>query len=235
MGLLKVAGVVAGYSANDQILKGLDFEVSPGEVVGVVGPNGAGKSTLLKAIAGLLAPSAGSIELDGRAVAGMAPAALARLGIAYVPQEHNVFPTMTVRENLELGGFVEPRQVTRRMRETTERFPMLGRKRRLPARALSGGERQVLAMAMALMVAPVLLLLDEPTAGLSPKVAAELFAAIRGLGASGLGVALVEQNATEALAIADRAYVLVDGRNGATGPAAALAADPEIRRMFLGG
>ena len=235
MGLLKVAGVVAGYSANDQILKGLDFEVSPGEVVGVVGPNGAGKSTLLKAIAGLLAPSAGSIELDGRAVAGMAPAALARLGIAYVPQEHNVFPTMTVRENLELGGFVEPRQVTRRMREATERFPMLGRKRRLPARALSGGERQVLAMAMALMVAPVLLLLDEPTAGLSPKVAAELFAAIRGLGAGGLGVALVEQNATEALAIADRAYVLVDGRNGATGPAAALAADPEIRRMFLGG
>ena len=235
MGLLSVAGVVAGYSAADHILKGLDFEVGAGEIVCIVGPNGAGKSTLLKLIAGLLAPSAGSVTLDGKAVAGLPPPELARRGIAYVPQENNVFPAMTVRENLEMGGYVDPRQVPRRMEQAMERFPVLGRKRRQAARTLSGGERQLLAMGMALMVAPVLLLLDEPSAGLSPKAASELFAQIRAINGGGLAVALVEQNVHEALAISGRAYVLVDGRNAATGVASTLAADPEIRRMFLGG
>lgn len=228
-------GVVAGYSAADHILKGLDFTVAPGEIVCIVGPNGAGKSTLLKSIAGLLVPSAGAITLLDRPVAGLPPPELARRGIAYVPQEHNVFPTMTVRENLEMGGYVDPKQVPRRMDAAMQRFPVLGRKRKQAARTLSGGERQLLAMGMALMVAPVLLLLDEPSAGLSPKAAGELFAQIQAINQDGLAVALVEQNANEALAIADRAYVLVDGRTAVTGAASTLAADPEIRRIFLGG
>ncbi len=235
MGLLTVSGIVAGYTSADHILKGLDFTVEPGEIVCIIGPNGAGKSTLLKTVAGLLVPSQGSITLQGKTVAGLPPPDLARLGIAYVPQENNVFPTMTVRENLEMGGYVDPKQIPRRMDEAMQRFPVLGRKRRQAARTLSGGERQLLAMGMALMVAPVLLLLDEPSAGLSPKAAEELFAQIHSINQGGLAVALVEQNANEALAIADRAYVLVDGRNGATGVASTLAADPEIRRIFLGG
>jgi branched-chain amino acid transport system ATP-binding protein len=235
LGLLTVSGIVAGYTSADHILKGLDFTVEPGEIVCIIGPNGAGKSTLLKTVAGLLVPSEGSITLQGKAVAGLPPPDLARLGIAYVPQENNVFPTMTVRENLEMGGYVDPKQIPRRMDEAMQRFPVLGRKRRQAARTLSGGERQLLAMGMALMVAPVLLLLDEPSAGLSPKAAEELFAQIHSINQGGLAVALVEQNANEALAIADRAYVLVDGRNGATGVASTLAADPEIRRIFLGG
>jgi branched-chain amino acid transport system ATP-binding protein len=235
LGLLTVSGIVAGYTSADHILKGLDFTVEPGEIVCIIGPNGAGKSTLLKTVAGLLVPSQGSITLQGKTVAGLPPPDLARLGIAYVPQENNVFPTMTVRENLEMGGYVDPKQIPRRMDEAMQRFPVLGRKRRQAARTLSGGERQLLAMGMALMVAPVLLLLDEPSAGLSPKAAEELFAQIHSINQGGLAVALVEQNANEALAIADRAYVLVDGRNGATGVASTLAADPEIRRIFLGG
>jgi branched-chain amino acid transport system ATP-binding protein len=235
LGLLTVSGIVAGYTSADHILKGLDFTVEPGEIVCIIGPNGAGKSTLLKTVAGLLVPSQGSITLQGKTVAGLPPPDLARLGIAYVPQENNVFPTMTVRENLEMGGYVDPKQIPRRMEQAMQRFPVLGRKRRQAARTLSGGERQLLAMGMALMVAPVLLLLDEPSAGLSPKAAEELFAQIHSINQGGLAVALVEQNANEALAIADRAYVLVDGRNGATGVASTLAADPEIRRIFLGG
>ncbi len=235
MGLLSVAGVVAGYSAADHILKGIDLHVDESEIVGIIGPNGAGKSTLLKTIAGLLRPSEGAITLDGASIAGLPPPDLARRGIAYVPQENNVFPTMTVRENLEMGGYVDPKQTPRRMEAAMERFPMLGRKRRQAARTLSGGERQILAMGMALMVAPILLLLDEPSAGLSPKAAQALFADIAAINREGLAVALVEQNANEALAISHRAYVLVDGRTAATGPAQTLAADPEIRRMFLGG
>ena len=235
MGLLTVSGLVAGYSAADHILKGLDFAVNAGEIVCIIGPNGAGKSTLLKSVAGLLVPSAGSITLQDRPVAGLPPPELARRGIAYVPQEHNVFPTMTVRENLEMGGYVDPKQAPRRMEQAMQRFPVLGRKRRQAARTLSGGERQLLAMGMALMVEPILLLLDEPSAGLSPKAAQELFGEIVSTNRGGLAVALVEQNANEALAIAHRAYVLVDGRTAATGVASALAADLEIKRLFLGG
>ena len=235
MSLLAVAGLVAGYSARDQILKGLDFSVDQGEIVCVIGPNGAGKSTLLKAIAGLLTPSAGSIMLGGRSLLGLRAREVTGRGVAYVPQEHNVFPTMTVRENLEMGGYADPRGIGRRVDGVMQRFPVLARKRRQAARTLSGGERQILAMGMALMVAPVLLLLDEPSAGLSPVAAQELFRTIQAIGAEGVTVALVEQNAGEALAIAHRGYILVDGRNRSDGPAAALAADPEIRRIFLGG
>jgi branched-chain amino acid transport system ATP-binding protein/neutral amino acid transport system ATP-binding protein len=234
-GLLVVEGVVAGYSVADEVLKGVDLRVDEGEIVCIIGPNGAGKSTLVKTIAGLLTPSRGRIAFDGRAITAHAPREISRLGVAYVPQEQNIFPTMSVRENLEMGGFLHPKDGARRIAQAFERFPMLARRRRVPARSLSGGERQVLAMAMALMVDPKLLLLDEPSAGLSPIAAQRLFDDIVAINRSGISIAMVEQNAREALTVADRAYILVDGRNHREGPAAALAADPEIRRIFLGG
>ena len=235
MGLLEVEGLAAGYGAGDEVLKGVDLTVEPGEIVGVIGPNGAGKSTLLKAIAGLLPPARGAIRLNGTAIGGRAPRDISRLGLAYVPQEQNIFPTMSVRENLEMGGYVDPRNTRRRIEQACARFPVLASKRRHAARTLSGGERQILAMAMALMVEPRLLLLDEPSAGLSPVAAERLFASIVEVNRAGVAIAMVEQNASEALAIAHRAYILVDGRNHRTAPAAALAADPDIRRIFLGG
>ncbi|MBM3598928.1 MAG: ABC transporter ATP-binding protein [Alphaproteobacteria bacterium] len=234
MGLLNVDGLVAGYSAADEVLKGVDFAIEPGEIVGVIGPNGAGKSTLLKAIAGLLAPGRGDIRLDGVSISGRLPRDISRLGIAYVPQEQNIFPTMSVRENLEMGGYVDPKGSQRKIDTVFERFPVLAAKRQHAARTLSGGERQILAMAMALMVEPRLLLLDEPSAGLAPLAAERLFESIERVNREGVAIAMVEQNANEALAIADRAYILVDGRNHRTGPADELAADPDIRRVFLG-
>ena len=235
MGLLTVDGLVAGYSAADEVLKGVSFAVEAGEIVGVIGPNGAGKSTLFKAVAGLLKPGRGEIRLEGRPIGGRPPREVARLGVAYVPQEQNIFPTMSVRENLEMGGYVDPRGSARRIDTVFERFPVLAGKRRHAARTLSGGERQILAMAMALMVEPKLLLLDEPSAGLAPLAAERLFESIAAVNREGVAVAMVEQNASEALAVADRAYILVDGRNHRSGSAAELAADPDIRRIFLGG
>jgi branched-chain amino acid transport system ATP-binding protein/neutral amino acid transport system ATP-binding protein len=234
MTLLEVEGVVAGYSAADEVLKGVSFAVGVGEIVGVIGPNGAGKSTLLKTVAGLLKPGRGRIAFDGAAIDGHAPREIARRGIAYVPQEHNVFPSMTVHENLEMGGYLDPKGSPRRIERALERFPVLARRRRVPARSLSGGERQVLAMAMALMVEPRLLLLDEPSAGLSPLAAERLFEDIAAIHRGGIAIAMVEQNAREALTIAERAYILVDGRNHREGKATALAADPDIQRIFLG-
>jgi len=233
--LLAVDGIVAGYSPADEVLKGVDLRVDAGEIVAILGPNGAGKSTLVKTIAGLLTPSRGSIVLDGQAIAGHAPREISRRGVAYVPQEQNIFPTMSVRENLEMGGFVDPKGSARRIEQAFARFPMLAERRRVQARSLSGGERQVLAMAMALMVDPRLLLLDEPSAGLSPLAAQRLFDDIVAIHRAGVSIAMVEQNAREALTVADRAYILVDGRNHRDGAAAALAADPDIRRVFLGG
>lgn len=235
MAELAASGLVAGYGAADEILKGMDLSVNAREIVCIIGPNGAGKSTLLKAIAGLLKPKSGRVLLDGADITGRAPRDIARAGLAYVPQEHNIFATLTVRENLEMGGYVEPKAVARRIEQAYARFPMLGTKRRQAARTLSGGERQILAMAMALMVEPRVLLLDEPSAGLSPVAAEKLFDAIVEINREGLAIAMVEQNASEALAISDRAYILVDGRNSRTGEAKALAADPDIRRLFLGG
>ena len=234
MTLLCVEEVVAGYSAADEVLKGVNLSVDAGEIVGVIGPNGAGKSTLLKTIAGLLKPGRGRITFDGEPIGGHAPREICRRGIAYVPQEQNVFPTMTVRENLEMGGYIDPDGSRRRIEAAFERFPMLARRRRVPARSLSGGERQVLAMAMALMVEPKVLLLDEPSAGLSPVAAQRLFEDVVAINRGGVSIAMVEQNAREALTVAHRAYILVDGRNHRDGMAAALAADPDIKRIFLG-
>ncbi len=235
MSLLQADGLVCGYGAADEILKGAQLHVAPGQLVAIVGPNGAGKSTLLKAVAGLLPLKAGAIMLEGAALHGLSARERARRGVAFVPQEANIFPSMTVRENLEIGGFLRRGAASAQVEALFARFPMLAAKRRHAARTLSGGQRQVLAMAMALMVQPRLLLLDEPSAGLSPKAAEALFGDIVAIHAEGIAIAMVEQNAHEALAIADTAVVLVDGRTARAGPAAALAADPDVRRLFLGG
>jgi branched-chain amino acid transport system ATP-binding protein len=235
MELMRADSVVCGYGAADEILKGAELTVAPDEMVAVIGPNGAGKSTLLKAIAGLLSLKSGAILLDGVPIEHLSPGDRARRGIAFVPQEANVFPSMTIRENLEMGGLIERASIRTRIDALFEQFPMLATKRRSAARTLSGGQRQILAMAMALMVAPRLLLLDEPSAGLSPAAAEILFDTVVGIHRGGTSIVMVEQNAREALMIADRGVVLVDGRAVRDGPARAMAEDPEVRRLFLGG
>jgi branched-chain amino acid transport system ATP-binding protein len=235
VGFLIVEGVVAGYSAADEVLKGVDLEVERGEIVSVIGPNGAGKSTLLKVIAGVLAPSRGRVRLGDASIEGRPPREISALGVAFVPQERNVFPTLSVRENLEMGGYLDPRGARPRIEAIFARFPLLAERRRHAARTLSGGQRQILAMAMALMVEPSLLLLDEPSAGLAPRAAERLFETIGAINRDGVAIVVVEQNALQALAIATRGYILVDGRNSRSGGAAALAADPDVRRIFLGG
>ena len=230
-----IDNLVAGYTKGDTILKGVSVRVDPGEIVAILGPNGAGKSTLLKAMAGQLRHTSGSVMADDLQLLGMKPGNIAREGVAYVPQESNVFPTMTIRENLEIGGYVSKANASERIEALLTRFPILGEKRRDLARTMSGGQRQLLAMAIAMMVDPKVLLLDEPSAGLSPKAAGELFALIREIAGTGVAVLLVEQNALEALDLADRAYILAAGQNHTEGPAKELAADPSIRRTFLGG
>lgn len=235
MSLLAVENVVGGYTRADTILKGVSARADKGEIVAILGPNGAGKSTLLKAIAGQLTLREGGVTLGGKALTGLKPREIARHGVAYVPQEANVFPTMTIRENLEIGGYLDPAHTRARIDEMFDRFPMLAEKRREAARTLSGGQRQVLAVAIALMVAPVLMLLDEPSAGLSPVAAAGLFDTIRGIRDQGVTIVLVEQNALDALALADRAYILTAGQNHIEGVASELAADADVRKAFLGG
>jgi branched-chain amino acid transport system ATP-binding protein/neutral amino acid transport system ATP-binding protein len=235
MSLLDVTSLRGGYAAADEIVKGADLHVEAGEIVSLIGPNGAGKSTLLKLVAGLLKPSGGSVRLKNQEIAGEGAPVISRRGLSFVPQERNVFGAMSVAENLEVGGWVDGRHARQRMADLYERFPVLAAKRRAAARTLSGGQRQILAMAIALMNAPDLLLLDEPTAGLSPRAAEELFDTIVALNKSGVAVLMVEQNALEALDVSARAYVLVQGRPQRDGAAAELASDPTVRDLFLGG
>ncbi|HYM32460.1 MAG TPA: ABC transporter ATP-binding protein [Candidatus Cybelea sp.] len=234
MSLLDAQDIRAGYSAADSVLKGVGIEVDRGEIVCIIGPNGAGKSTLLKSLAGLLRISSGHIRFQDREIAGLPARRIAGLGLAFVPQEANVFGTLSVQENLEIGAYLESDRMRSRRDAVWGRFPELAAKRRHAARTLSGGQRQILAMAIALMSAPHLLLLDEPSAGLSPIASARLFATIGEINRDGVAICIVEQNALQALAISHRAYIMVDGRNSRSGPAAALAADPEVRRTFLG-
>ena len=235
MSVLVADGLVGGYSAAEQILKGASLRVEAGEIVTVIGPNGAGKSTLLKAVAGLLPVSAGRIVLAGEDVTRQDALGRARRGLSFVPQERNVFGALSVAENLLISAFLHPAQARRQVDAMYARYPMLAGRRRALARTLSGGQRQILAMAMGLMTEPSLLLLDEPTAGLSPKAADALFAAVVALNEAGLPILMVEQHAVEALAISTRGYVLVAGRDTAQGAGPALAADPAIRHLFLGG
>ena len=215
--MLSVTNVVAGYGAHDEVLKGVGITVAESELVVLIGPNGAGKSTLLKSIAGFLKPREGAITFEGKPIGGLRPREITRQGIAFVPQEANVFPSLSVEANLEIGGYVDRRATKERIKATFARFPVLAERRAQEARTLSGGQRQMLAVAMALMAAPRLMLLDEPSAGLAPAASAELFALIKGLHAEGMTVVMVEQNALDALAIADRGYLLVDGSNAREG------------------
>ncbi len=233
--MLSVTNVVAGYGAHDEVLKGVGVNAAQGELVVLIGPNGAGKSTLLKSIAGFLKPREGAITFEGKPIGGLRPREITRQGIAFVPQEANVFPSLSVEANLEMGGYVDRRATKKRVQDAFGRFPVLAARRAQEARTLSGGQRQMLAMAMALMAAPRLMLLDEPSAGLSPAAAQELFDLIKSLHEGGMTIIMVEQNALDALAIADRGYLLVDGGNAREGRASALAADAEVRQAFLGG
>jgi branched-chain amino acid transport system ATP-binding protein len=233
--MLSVTNVIAGYGAHDEVLKGVGINVAEREMVVLIGPNGAGKSTLLKSIAGFLKPREGAITFDGKPIGGLRPREITRQGIAFVPQEANVFPSLSVEANLEIGGYVDRSATPERMKAAFARFPALAARRAQDARTLSGGQRQMLAVAMALMAAPRLMLLDEPSAGLSPAAAGELFSLIKGLHQEGMTIIMVEQNALDALEIADRGYLLVDGGNAREGRASALAADAEVRHAFLGG
>jgi branched-chain amino acid transport system ATP-binding protein/neutral amino acid transport system ATP-binding protein len=233
--MLSVTNLVTGYGAHDEVLKHVGITAAEREMVVLIGPNGAGKSTLLKSIAGFLKPREGAITFEDKPIGGLKPREITRQGVAFVPQEANVFPSLTIEANLEMGGYVDRGATKERIAATYARFPILAERRKQEARALSGGQRQMLAVAMALMAAPRLMLLDEPSAGLSPAASGELFTLIKGLHAEGMTIIMVEQNALDALAIADRGYLLVDGSNAREGRASDLAADADVRRAFLGG
>jgi neutral amino acid transport system ATP-binding protein len=232
--LLEIDDLRAGYG-DHEILRGVRLYAEAGEIVAIIGPNGAGKSTLLKTIAGLLPPRGGEMRFRGEPIGGSQPAAIIRRGLCYVPQEANVFPGLSVEENLTIGAWAARAQQAERTRSVVELFPILGSRRRQRAGTLSGGERQMLAIAMALMVEPALLLLDEPSAGLAPALQRVIFDRIRDINARGVTILLVEQNARESLLLCRRGYVLVMGQTRAEGAGRALLDDPEIRRAYLGG
>lgn len=234
MALLEAKGLIGGYGGMD-ILNGVNLAVEAEEIVVIIGANGAGKSTAMKALFGLINLRAGQVTLDGADITGAAPNALVGHGMGYVPQERNVFRTMTVRENLEMGAYLKPAAQARVMEQVFTLFPVLKEKASQPAGELSGGQRQMVAVGRALMTEPKLLMLDEPTAGLSPLVMEQIFDRIVAVNRAGIGILLVEQNARQALAIAHRGYVLATGRNRFTGTAADLLANPEIGQSFLGG
>lgn len=231
---LYVADIVAGYVPDVPILRGAGLRVNAGELVAVLGPNGAGKSTLIKAIAGMVPVSAGDIRVSGKSIRGIATHRLIEARVAYVPQTNNVFTRLSVAENLELGCIAEPAQTRERIEETYRLFPDLARLRGLPAGKLSGGQRQMVAIGRALMARPQLIMLDEPSAGLSPKMTQMVFEKLLEIRAGGVSLLLVEQNAKAALSICDRGYVLAEGKERFTGSGAELLASPEIGALYLG-
>ena len=234
MPVLTIENLSGGYGEAD-ILHGISLEINAGEIVVVIGPNGAGKSTAMKAVFGLLRLSGGSVHLAGEEITNMDPAEVVNKGVCYVPQTNNVFPTLTVHENLEMGAYIRKDDFRPRLAEIYEMFPPLAEKKRQAAGELSGGQRQMVAMGKALMLEPTLLMLDEPTAGLSPIYRNEIFQIVRQINDSGVPILMVEQNAKQSLAVASRGYVLVDCQNRTTGKGIDLLNDPEIAKMFLGG
>ena len=226
--------MTGGYGGAD-ILKGCTISVETGEIVVIVGPNGAGKSTAMKAMFGMLDLRAGSVLLNGEFITSLPPQHRVQRGMGFVPQTHNVFTSMTVEENLEMGGFIRSDDFSDTIEEIYNLFPVLREKRAQPAGELSGGQRQQVAVGRALMTQPKVLMLDEPTAGVSPIVMDELFDRIIDVARTGIAILMVEQNAKQALAIADRGYVLVQGENRYTDSGDALLANPDVRRAFLGG
>lgn len=231
--VLEVADLVAGYG-EVEILHGVSLRLGQGEVVTVIGPNGAGKSTLIKAIVGLVRPRAGRVRFLGEDVTGLAPERLVARGIAYVPQADNVFPSLTVQENLEMGAYLLKGRLRERLERAYQLFPDLAARPHERAGRLSGGQRQMLALARALMVDPVVLLLDEPSAGLSPKMVELVFAKVREINAGGTSILMVEQNAKEALKLSHRGYVLSMGYNRLEGRATELLDSEEVARVYLG-
>ena len=234
MKFLNGQNMTGGYGGAD-ILHNCTIGVDKGEIAVIVGPNGAGKSTAMKAVFGMLNISQGSVHLDGEDISQLSPQDRVAQGMSFVPQNQNVFTTMSVEENLEMGAFTRRDDFTETMEQVFELFPILKEKRRQAAGELSGGQRQQVAVGRALMTQPKVLMLDEPTAGVSPIVMDELFDRVIEVAKSGIAILMVEQNARQALSIADRGYVLVQGRNRYTDTGAALMANPEVRRAFLGG
>ena len=226
--------VVAGYVPGLPIVHGISAEIAPGEIVTIIGPNGAGKSTFVKALVGLLHTESGQVMLGGRDITGLPAHALVGEGIAFVPQTANIFASLTIHENLVVGAHTVRSDIRPRLDRAYAMFPELAAKRRQRARVLSGGQRQMLAIARALMTEPAVIVLDEPTAGLAPRVVGEVFAELRRLATEGVAVLMVEQNARAALAISDRGCVLAEGRNRAEGRAADLLADTTLAEAFLG-
>ncbi len=227
--------MVAGYGKGPPILHGVTISVDPGEIAVIVGPNGAGKSTAMKAIFGMLNMHEGRVLLDGEDITRLSPQDRVIKGMGFVPQNHNIFTSLTVEENLEMGAFIRRDDISGTLEQVYELFPILRDKRQQAAGELSGGQRQQVAVGRALMTQPKVLMLDEPTAGVSPIVMDELFDRIIEVARTGIPILMVEQNARQALAIADKGYVLVQGRNGHTGTGKELLADPEVRQSFLGG
>lgn len=234
MSLLDIKQVHGGYGGMN-ILNGVDLTTSQDEIVVIIGPNGAGKSTLLKAAFGLVKINEGSVTFDGQDITNLKPEKLVPLGVSFVPQERNVFPSMTVQENLEMGAYLRKDDFRPQMEWVFELFPRLAERRRQQAGLMSGGERQMVAMGRALMQKPKLLLLDEPTAGLSPKFIDQTFEQVQAINKTGVAILMVEQNARQALHIADRGYVLTTGQNRITDTGANLLANEEVSEVFLGG
>jgi len=232
--ILIVENVHAGYIKDLNILQGINFRIYPGELVAVIGPNGAGKSTLAKTIFGLLAPNQGTIIFQGKPIGGLKPDQIVQRGMCYVPQIANVFPSLTVDENLEMGAFTRNTSLTPLKQRIFDAFPVLAERRHQQAGILSGGERQQLAMGRALMLEPALLILDEPSAALSPILVNEVFERVRQINQMGMAIMLVEQNARKALAMAHRGYVLDSGCDRFEGPGPDLLNDPKVGELYLG-
>ncbi len=232
--LLVAKAVTAGYLPGVDILRGVDLTLADGEMIGIIGPNGAGKSTLIKAIFGLVPVRTGTVKLRGRDISNLAAHELVALGVGYVPQRANVFPSLTVEDNLRMGLYLNPKAWVERLAAVVEIFPLLTERSDQRAGYLSGGERQMVAIGRALMMNPTVLLLDEPSAGLSPANQDLVFERVRGIADSGVSIVMVEQNARRCLQIADRAYVLDQGTNAYTGTGHDLLHDPKVIDLYLG-
>lgn len=232
--LLVADDLTAGYVPEVNILNGCTLELYEGEFVGIIGPNGAGKSTLLKAIFGLINVRTGSVRLKGEDITNLAPHSVVARGVGYVPQIRNVFPSLTVRENLEMGSYLQASRFSERFAFVADLFPLLADRSEIKAGSLSGGERQMVAMGRALMLEPSVLLLDEPSAGLSPALQDEAFAHSREINHTGVSIIMVEQNARRCLQLCNRGYVLDQGRNAYTGAGRKLLHDPQVIELYLG-
>ncbi|MDA0368743.1 MAG: ABC transporter ATP-binding protein [Proteobacteria bacterium] len=232
--VLSIKNIEAGYTPSLPILRGVSLDVFEGEIVTILGPNGAGKSTLIKAIAGLVKISSGTVSLEGRDITGLATHELIRERVAYVPQSENVFARLSVEENLALGTLHNPTQHASQRRRVLDLFPDLEHLGHLAAGKLSGGQRQMVAVGRALMAAPKLLMVDEPSAGLSPKLAQVVFAQLVQVKQTGVTILMVEQNARAALQISDRGYVMAEGQEKVHGAAASLLENPEVGALYLG-